>query len=777
MIGEYMEGINDPALLVDAICKDCPIVGATKGFCEMTGYPLEHVLGRNCRMMLDGVPQMAISRSARKNVTNYVEMCQVVGLTNISEVSAVQPNARHDGSHFVNLFLLGLCKVRHRTLILGVQMPLGEGLFVRLSQDASRKAIESTRAVFKHIRDRLLSRTPCESDDCTRSTSPVYMRQAICAQPDFAFFAERLQDHCLLVDNGFTAIRREPQELALNCLVFGDRPVRRTRRGLSFSVLVNQVTETFSGLPVLGFTKRRPADNPDLYPAVTRCLGSSVLVGASGEAFARDQHEHFKIGFKQPPQNEVQYWSLQAHLPPHERTPPTTIQPGDVLQCVYLKQGHIQLLLNGNSILEFDVQRPLDEACDYYAVVDVCFSAYSLTILPSSPSTEDLCSDVSLEGHLESTPSLGSEEESVSASSCSTAASRQCTRRQCTGHDPDLPSVVNEVAVLKSIKAAVTDCTFMVTIADPRGPDCPLIAVSEEFVNMTGFQRSEILGVNCRFLNQGCDMDPSDLARLRISSATGAPYTAVIPNRKKSGELFLNLLDLRGLSIARNPQTGEDLWFLIGIQADVTDLAEDDFPEDHLSDLELVSDTIREKLAKELSRMVVGAMASTATDSTKSEAWQLLSQPHWRDGPLLRRQSVEDAMAGYSELTGQPQSTGTPPSLCTSSSSGGHGGGSNSDRRNEASAVLSAPAKGTDVSQRGSGAPGKHKSSAPDRPHLASSTRAADKPLRPPQHSLEDATLPSHSGARGVSIQAAVLLACASLGLGITLMSTARRRS
>jgi len=723
MIGHHLRGVEDPALLVDAICKDCPIVGATDGFCKMTGYSTEHILGRNCRMMLEGVPQMAISRSARKNLQNYCEMCQVVGLTNISEVSAVQPNARSDGSHFVNLFLLGLCKVRHRTLILGVQMPLGEGLFVRLSQDETWKAIESTRAVFKQIRDRLHLVASPGADDCSRPNPPGYTRHAIVAQPDFAFFAERLQDHCLLLDDGFTAIRREPQELALNCLVFGDRPVRRTRRGLSFSVLVNQVTETFSGLPVLGFTKRRPSDHPDLYPSVTRCLGSSVLVGASGEAFARDHHEHFKIGFKLPPQHEVQYWSLQAHLPPHEREPPATIQPGDVLQCVYLKTGQVQLLLNGSAILEFDVQRPLDEACDYYAVIDVCFSAYSLTILPSS--TEDAGSDAGGEGHPDSTPSLASEEESMSGSSLSTAASRQCTSRQCTGPDPDLSSVVNEVAVFKSIKAAVADCKFMVTIADPRGPDCPLIAVSEEFVNMTRFQRSEILGVNCRFLNQGCDMDPSDLARLRVSSATGVPYTAVIPNRKKSGELFMNLLDLRGLSIARNPQTGEHLWFLIGIQADVTELSEDEIPEDHMLDLQLVADTIREKLAKELSDMAVaGASFSTGTD--RPDEWRLFNQPHWMDGPALRHRTVEEAMDVYAELTKKP------------------------------AAPLSAS-----VPCSGSG------STSPSVCTARNSPRPSEDALATP--------LLDTAAAGGISFQAAALLAGASLALGIVLTSLARR--
>lgn len=54
------------------------------------------------------------------------------------------------------------------------------------------------------------------------------------------------------------------------------------------------------------------------------------------------------------------------------------------------------------------------------------------------------------------------------------------------------------------------DCKFCVTVANPQADDSPLIAVSEEFETMTGYSRSEILGVNCRFLNQGVDMNPQD---------------------------------------------------------------------------------------------------------------------------------------------------------------------------------------------------------------------------------------------------------------------------
>ena len=56
------------------------------------------------------------------------------------------------------------------------------------------------------------------------------------------------------------------------------------------------------------------------------------------------------------------------------------------------------------------------------------------------------------------------------------------------------------------------ECKFCVTVANPQSEDSPLIAVSEEFETMTGFSRHEILGVNCRFLNQGVDMNPQERA-------------------------------------------------------------------------------------------------------------------------------------------------------------------------------------------------------------------------------------------------------------------------
>ncbi|CAE7264518.1 pfyP [Symbiodinium natans] len=208
-------------------------------------------------------------------------------------------------------------------------------------------------------------------------------------------------------------------------------------------------------------------------------------------------------------------------------------------------------------------------------------------------------------------------------------SSRHAAVSRCV--DDELLAAVNEAIVSQAFKSAVQDCKFCVTIANPKGEDYPLVAVSKEFETMTGYTRSEILGVNCRFLNQGVDMDPVDLMNLRLASQTGAPFTAVIPNRKKSGELFLNLLDLRGLTVARD-RTGEDLWYLIGIQADVSELGEEQMPADHFDELQKLSDFVRERLMRELSTY---ALSHSEEDGQEVSQYELLPCPLWRPGEPL----------------------------------------------------------------------------------------------------------------------------------------------
>eukprot|EP00930_Biecheleria_cincta_P101564 TRINITY_DN93204_c0_g1_i1.p1 TRINITY_DN93204_c0_g1~~TRINITY_DN93204_c0_g1_i1.p1 ORF type:complete len:362 (+),score=64.84 TRINITY_DN93204_c0_g1_i1:112-1197(+) len=216
---------------------------------------------------------------------------------------------------------------------------------------------------------------------------------------------------------------------------------------------------------------------------------------------------------------------------------------------------------------------------------------------------------------------------------------------QCSEIDAMTSRVVRESSIREAICAAVADGQVCITVGDPRSPDAALIAVSEQFETMTGYRRSEILGKNCRFLNTGCSMDAADLLRLRLAADSGAPFTGILENRRKSGEFFLNLLDLRGLTVARNPFNGDELWFLIGIQADVTTLqgAAREVQEAKLAELHGIASSIRAKLADELSALAVSGALMSNFEVTEEgnylqsrvpfahdpEVWSLLSSPMW----------------------------------------------------------------------------------------------------------------------------------------------------
>mmetsp|Transcript_36788 Transcript_36788/g.101168 ORF Transcript_36788/g.101168 Transcript_36788/m.101168 type:complete len:382 (+) Transcript_36788:148-1293(+) len=235
----------------------------------------------------------------------------------------------------------------------------------------------------------------------------------------------------------------------------------------------------------------------------------------------------------------------------------------------------------------------------------------------------------------------------------------------------ELPDAVEE-----AVCAVAAACSFSMTVGDPRRPDIPLIAVSKAFETMTGYDKNEILGHSCRFINAGCNLDPEDVQKLREACRTGRPFTGVVPNRRKTGELFHNLLDLRGLTVAENPQTGAELWFVVGVQADVTGLSEDEMPTEHLNELRAVADGLHKYLVHNLSTMAIcGAFLAEASGlpESNSEAaasqgmgpplglgnWRRLPEPRWRVGaqipPLELSLSSSDKDCEQEELEGGAQ--------------------------------------------------------------------------------------------------------------------------
>jgi PAS domain S-box-containing protein len=115
---------------------------------------------------------------------------------------------------------------------------------------------------------------------------------------------------------------------------------------------------------------------------------------------------------------------------------------------------------------------------------------------------------------------------------------------------------------------AMDEASVGITISDPTTEDNPLIYVNDGFVEQTGYSREEVVGRNCRFL-QNDDKDQLALTYLREAIAADEEITVELRNYRKDGEQFWNRLSVTPLF----DETGE-LVNHVGIQQDVTTVRE-----------------------------------------------------------------------------------------------------------------------------------------------------------------------------------------------------------
>lgn len=108
-------------------------------------------------------------------------------------------------------------------------------------------------------------------------------------------------------------------------------------------------------------------------------------------------------------------------------------------------------------------------------------------------------------------------------------------------------------------------CVNGITLSDPNQPDNPLVYANAAFELITGYDREEMLGHNCRFLN-GDDLNQPELERIRAGIAARQSVTVTLRNYRKDGTMFYNRFTIRPLF----DQAGDLLYFL-GIQHDVTE--------------------------------------------------------------------------------------------------------------------------------------------------------------------------------------------------------------
>ena len=100
-------------------------------------------------------------------------------------------------------------------------------------------------------------------------------------------------------------------------------------------------------------------------------------------------------------------------------------------------------------------------------------------------------------------------------------------------------------------------------LSNPRLPDNPIVAANAAFCALTGYEESEIVGRNCRFL-AGPDTEPWLTERIRQALRELRPSLTEILNYRKDGSPFRNAVLIAPLFGA----DGEAAWFL-GSQVEV----------------------------------------------------------------------------------------------------------------------------------------------------------------------------------------------------------------
>ncbi|MBT8421649.1 MAG: PAS domain-containing protein [Gammaproteobacteria bacterium] len=107
--------------------------------------------------------------------------------------------------------------------------------------------------------------------------------------------------------------------------------------------------------------------------------------------------------------------------------------------------------------------------------------------------------------------------------------------------------------------------TSGVIITDHTGADEPIIWVNTAFEEITGYSAGEAVGRNCRFLNEGVDGTAEVKEELRTAIANNDSISVVMPNKRASGEIFWNRLNLSPISGTR-----DEISHYVGVVNDVS---------------------------------------------------------------------------------------------------------------------------------------------------------------------------------------------------------------
>jgi len=118
---------------------------------------------------------------------------------------------------------------------------------------------------------------------------------------------------------------------------------------------------------------------------------------------------------------------------------------------------------------------------------------------------------------------------------------------------------------LRLNNSAIEAATVGIVIVDALQRDMPMVYINPAFEKITGYNESDILGKNCRFLNTSV-RDEEKLIKIREALAIGSDVEVELINKRKDGSTFWNLLKISPVF-----DEGGQVTHFVGIQMDITE--------------------------------------------------------------------------------------------------------------------------------------------------------------------------------------------------------------
>ncbi|CAN5271399.1 hypothetical protein BH10PSE13_BH10PSE13_08400 [soil metagenome] len=114
-----------------------------------------------------------------------------------------------------------------------------------------------------------------------------------------------------------------------------------------------------------------------------------------------------------------------------------------------------------------------------------------------------------------------------------------------------------------SLSKMIAGSAIAAVISNPRLPDNPIVECNDAFTTLTGYDRAEILGRNCRFMS-GPGTEASLTETIRTGIRQKRPVIVEILNYKKDGTAFRNAVLVAPIFGADG-----DLEYFLGSQMEV----------------------------------------------------------------------------------------------------------------------------------------------------------------------------------------------------------------